>query len=242
MKTNVILIVIMSLGVLFTSCEKNDINVSPSGDVTTSNISVLKFNNLNVQDIFKVYVNFSETEESVQIEANSNIHQLVEIDQTGESLNIKLKRNTRISGIPVLNVYIKTKSLEKVKAEGAALVVFQNSLNGNILELELTGASNFIGSISVDELYSDIYGASNMDVTGSSNSIEINAEGACSMTGFEFETNQLKANINGASNVSLTVNQSLNVTASGGSKVYYKGDGVIVNQKVKDSSGIIKLN
>ncbi|HSH19449.1 MAG TPA: DUF2807 domain-containing protein, partial [Draconibacterium sp.] len=65
---------------------------------------------------------------------------------------------------------------------------------------------------------------------------------ASEMTGFDFACNNLKANLSGGSNISLTINQKLDVTASGASNVYYKGSGVIEKQNLKDASKIVKVD
>ena len=81
-----------------------------------------------------------------------------------------------------------------------------------------------------------------MDITGSSNYFEITGEGASKMTGFSFSTNLLNAILSGACEVSVTVDESLEVRAEGASTVYYKGNGVIKSWDLEDASEIIKIN
>lgn len=242
MKTKVILLAILSLAFVFTSCDDDDVNIVPSDNVTTVEVSVSDFDKLSVSDIFKVYVTFSETEESVHVESNDNIHSVIDIYTQGNDLNIGLDENTKISGIPVLNAYIKTASLDRIRAMGASYIEFQNPLLGNTFKVDLEGACMFVGELEVDELVADILGASEMNISGNSEQFDIRAEGASMMTGFNFAANKLTANIYGASNISLTVNQELNVTASGASNVFYIGDGLIEYQKLSDTSKIVKVD
>ena len=62
------------------------------------------------------------------------------------------------------------------------------------------------------------------------------------MTSYDFETNHLIANLEGASNVYMTVQQQLDVTASGASNLYYMGSGVIGVQNLSDASHITKVD
>jgi len=240
MKT--ILTTILALALVLTSCDDDDLIIIPSGNITTEEISVTNFNKLDVSNMFEVQVTFSETEESVVVEANENLHEVIEVHEQNGTLYIDLQKNISISGTPVLNVFIKTASLIEVAAEGAAIVTFQNKLVGTRLELELEGASVFNGELELDELYGDLVGASIINISGSSDLFEIDAEGASIMTGFGFETNDFETNLNGASNVTVTVNETLDVTASGASSVVYKGNGEIVHQNISDSSEIIKVD
>ena len=60
------------------------------------------------------------------------------------------------------------------------------------------------------------------------------------MTGYDFETDQLTADLAGGSRITLTVREELNVTATGASKVYYQGEGVVTYQQLSGGSAIIK--
>lgn len=241
-KTKVFLLAILGLGFIFTSCEKDDFNVAPSTKVTVTSFSASNISQLDVSDVFNVYVSFSKTEESVQVEASENIHHLIEMSQSGNELIVGLRRNSRISGIPVLNVYIKTATLSKVKAEGAAAIEFENLLATSHLDVKITGAAKVSGSIEVENLVAKLTGASILQISGNSNSFDIDARGASQMTGFDFATNTLKTDLTGASNISLVVNEKLDVTASGASNVRYKGNGIIENQYLKDASEIVKMD
>ena len=243
MKTKVILLAILVLGFIFTSCQKDEFDVVPSTNVTTTNFSASGVSQLDVSNVFKVYVSFSETEESVQVEASANIHSLVEMRQSGDKLIIDLHKNTTFTGVaPVLNVYIKTATLSKVKAQGASSIVFENPLETSQFDLDITGAAKVSGRIQVVDLVAKLIGAANLDISGHSDSFEIDAEGASEMTGFNFDTNTLKTDLKGGSNISLVVNQKLEVSATGASNVRYKGNGIIDKQYLSDASAIVKMD
>ncbi|MEQ9375995.1 MAG: DUF2807 domain-containing protein [Imperialibacter sp.] len=240
--TKVVLLATIGLVFIITSCEKDDVNLVPSAIITTTNFTASNISQLDVSDVFNVYVSFSETEESVQVEANENLHHLIEMKQSGNKLTVGLNENTNISGALVLNIYIKTATLTIVKADRTASIEFDNLLKTPQLELEINDAARVSGSIEVDDLVARLIGLATLDISGNSDSFDIDAAGASEMTGFDFATKNLKANLNGSCNISLTINQALDVAASGTSNVYYKGDGVVEKQNLKDTSTIIKLD
>lgn len=241
-KTNPFLLVILLAVLFFSSCQDDDLRIVPSTKITTIEAPVSGFSKLAVSSPFTVYVTFSETEESVLVESNENLHQAIDVKTNGDELQISILKNTQISGEAVLNVYIKTKSLDRIQAMGASAVLLQNTLARNTLELNLEGACILQGQLEVGELDANIIGASILDLSGSSNQFNVRAEGASSMTGFVFETDILNAYVYGASNMNLTVNQKLSVTASGASMVVYKGNGIIENQKLSDTSKIVHVD
>ena len=95
------------------------------------------------------------------------------------------------------------------------------------LLIELSGASDFSGTVKVDKLRLSASGASNFKISGTAENTVIEASGACDIKGYDLKTNMCKANASGASNINITVNKELNASASGGSSIHYKGEGVI---------------
>jgi hypothetical protein len=81
-----------------------------------------------------------------------------------------------------------------------------------------------------------------LTVSGSSNYFDIEASGASTCRDYGFEINDLHADISGASNLHLTVQNEIEVEASGASNLTYKGNGVIVYQNISGASSVRKIN
>ena len=78
---------------------------------------------------------------------------------------------------------------------------------------------------------SDIYPESNLKVT---------ASGGSDLHGFDLTADNCRISASGGSDARITVNKELNVDASGGSDIYYKGSGVIKELRTSGSSSISK--
>ena len=243
MKTRTIILVLLSTAIIFTSCCKMEDYVTPSAEVTEQERTFSDFSELDVSDAFKVYVTFSEGEESVRIEANKNLHSHIQVSKYNNRLTIKLDDNLNIrDGEATLNVYITMQQLTEVFAAGAAQVKFQNQLTGNNFKLQLTGASSLNGQMQVNKFHSILVGGSNMNISGIADSFDFEGTGASNMEGFDFETNKFTADLEGACNASLTVQESLVVKAEGASNIYYKGNGTITSQNLSGASQIHKMD
>ena len=242
MKTKSILFAFFIMSIAFSSCSKEN-DVKPSGNVTTVNKTFSDYSEVFVSDPFKVFVTFSDTIELVQIEANANLQSYISVVKQGDRLNINLSDNVNITdGNAVLNIFIITKQLNKFYGEGASSIELQNELISENLVIELFGASNFKGQIIADYLSSKLTGASNLEISGSSNSFNIESEGGSNLKDYDFETNHLIADLEGGCNLFLTVKSELDVKAKGASNVYYKGNGMIVDQNLSGGSQIIKMD
>ena len=151
---------IIVFSVLLISCEKDTITASE--EITTKDYEFSAYTSLEVNDNFKVYINFSDTEEKLRVQANDNLHKYILVNKESNKLTVKLDNVRRIKGQETLNVFITTKSIDNFNVKGNA------KLDGNC---ELSDYD-----LSVDTLKIDLSGNSNAYLTVN-NSISIDASG-----------------------------------------------------------------
>ena len=144
-----------------------------------------------------------------------------------DDINFNWNNNT------VIKAEVTYTHLDKVDASGACSIVGKNINTPNLI-IGLTGASNFEGSVQVDNLDINLSGACKIKLSGNATHTNIAASGACIMKAYRLKTNFCKVDASGASNIYITVAKEITGEASGGSNVYYKGEGVA---KDIDASG-----
>ena len=134
MKIKNLLFAVITMGLLGTSCEKDNY-ITPNGNVTTISKTLSGYNELEVSDQFTVYITFSDTIESIEVEANANLHAHINVFRLNDRLIINLDNEVNITnGNAVLNIYITTKELDGFYGVGAASIELQNTLTVIILK------------------------------------------------------------------------------------------------------------
>lgn len=146
------------------------------------------------------------------------------------------------SGNMKLRAYIGFKELKRIVASGASDVIATNTIKGAELSIDMSGASDFKATLDVAVFKAKLSGASDAHVSGRAGSVNIDANGASDLKGYELITDYADIDTSGASDVQITVNKELNAKASGASDVYYKGEAVIRNQQVSGASSVKKRN
>lgn len=144
------------------------------------------------------------------------------------------------SGNKKMKAYVSFTSLSKLTASGACDVYVEGTIKGDGFTLNLSGASDFKGSVQVNQLAVIQSGASDVTISGVVKNLEVKASGASDMKGFELSTDVCDAKAYGASDIKVTVNKELQVEASGASSVQYKGNGVITSTKTNGASSVNK--
>ena len=233
------IIVAILLAGLATSCYKETIRVS--GEVIRKEVNLNGYTGLRVSNAFNAHVAFSETEEKIIIEANSDIHDRIVVKLEGENLVVGLKRYTHIRGNATLNIYITTKHINAYDISGASSVTLDGtSTLENTGYIEISGASQFTGEVTAADLEIDASGASDIDIYGSVDFLKASLSGASNLREYDLSVNQLDIRLSGASNAFLTVQEKIDVKASGASTLNYKGEAVIGRNDLSGASEIRK--
>ena len=123
-----------------------------------------------------------------------------------------------------LRAYISFTTLESIEASGACEVTINGTLKTNSTDIELSGACTMKGAIEIPNLQLTLSGASTVNMKGTVQNLKINASGASDVKNYDLVTENCVAELSGASDVKLTVNQSISAKASGASNLYFKGD------------------
>ena len=72
--------VFLTLAVM--SCEDKNNGIVPSQNITSEFVDISGYSALEVNDAFEAEINFSETEQPIEIIANENLHPYIEVVKT----------------------------------------------------------------------------------------------------------------------------------------------------------------
>ena len=242
MKTKVFAIILASVNLFLYSCDINETQVIPDSKVTILQATFSDYEMIDASTAFSVYLTFSDTEESIEIEANDNLHKHIVVEKVGGVLKIGLEPNINVRGSATLNAYVTTKHISGYMASGASRFLVQSLIDFDEVSIYLSGASTFSGELEVNKLYADLSGASALNMDGTTNIFDLEASGASVMRDYGFETKSLNADLSGASNIYVTVDEDIDVEASGASILHYKGSAVIKNQDISGASMVKKMD
>ncbi len=192
--------------------------------------SVGSFSAVEVSGAIDLYLS-QGNEEAVAISASSNeIKSRIRTEVKGSTLRIYVDGrgiNWKLWNNNKMKAYVTFKTLTGIEASGACNVKATGTIKQNELKIEMSGASDFNGEVSIGKLKLDASGASNIKISGKAESTSMDASGACNIKAYDLKTDMCKIQASGASDIRITVNKELNAQASGGSSIYYKGSGLI---------------
>ncbi len=171
------------------------------------------------------------TEEGVAVSASSDeIRERIKAEVRGNTLHIYLDGkglNWKKWSNNKMKAYVSFINISGIEASGACNVKTSGKIKSTDLTIEMSGASDFTGELSVNKLKIEASGASNFRLSGSATNATIEASSASNIKAYELKVDNCKITTTGASDARITVNKELNAQASGGSSIYYRGEGLI---------------
>ena len=241
-------LIILSTLVLFAFCSCQKF----AGDPISKDFTVGSYTELEVEDAFDVTV--SDAVDVITVTVGENIMPKVVVEVVENTLKIRLSGiNHSNYGSDMKVVIPYNTDLTSVELSGASEFRSEYGLEGQKVEVDLSGASDFYCDINADEVDVDLSGASNfygdiladeieMELSGSSNSkgyvevldFDLNMSGASDAT-LEGYVGMLKIDLKGSSNIVKKVVGNRYAlacdrcegTMSGASDVYIHCDGAI---------------
>jgi hypothetical protein len=135
-----------------------------------------------------------------------------------------------------LKAYVSVKNIDRLSAAGGADVSIENELKVTELKMDLSGGSDFKGTVKTQTLGISASGGSDVDIAGRTEKVDIVASGGSDVNAYDLSSDYCSVSSSGGSDVHITAHKEIKGTASGGSDIYYKGNAVSSASKSGGSS------
>lgn len=129
----------------------------------------------------------------------------------------------RVSTDKRLRAYISFKSLESLEGSGACDLIVTGTLNASTMLIKLSGACDIKGPVKLTNLTLNLSGASTVKISGTVENLNLTASGASDVKNYDLVVQNCIAKLSGASDVRITVSNSISGSASGASSLQYEG-------------------
>ena len=195
--------------------------VKGDGNVVKEDREVSGFTSLEVSGAFEVFLYQGKTE-SLTVEADKNLMELIVTEVKGDKLRIYTKEN--IKKATELNVYLTFEELEMIDISGAVSIEGEGVFEFDELHLDGSGASEINMEMNVSSLHADFSGASEIELSGTAGSASFDISGASEIDALDFKISHCELDVSGAAEAKVHVIDMLEVNVSGAASVRYKGD------------------
>jgi hypothetical protein len=193
-----------------------------SGNLDTKQYDFANFTEIEIGSAFEFEIDQSSSY-SINITADDNVMDYVQVSQDGQTLTIRLRRFISIGPV-TLRASVTMPQLHGLTASGASRGTVSDFSSTEDLDITVSGASRVTGDITAGNVEFGISGASTIQLEGSANDIDAGVSGASHLNLDDFIVNNADINFSGASSGTVNLNGRLDANLSGASRLWYIGE------------------
>jgi hypothetical protein len=229
----IILLFTLTLGLFYTGCTNSSSdqtnssgNLKPEIITEKRQISGFKsvsFNGLGIVTIKKGKSDF------ITVKAQASIIKDIETQVQGDSLQIGFKDIINVLGEHV-EIEIMMENIDELRLMGAGKVVMANQFNSEYLRIIMTGTGIMEVYTKSKTIDTEIRGAGNIYLKGTTDVLKIMHTGIGKVDAFELTANTVFCSLLGAGECQVNAVKTLNIQLTGLGNVLYKGKPDVIQQ------------
>jgi len=198
-----------------------------SGNVTTRDVPVSSFSQLDVSGIFNLIL-AQGNKEDVKIEADDNLQELILVNAEGSALTVSMKKNVSIKTSKKMNVYITFKQLKGLDLRTVGNVTTTGTLNFDDLQLNNKSVGNVALKLSARSVNLENKSVGNLELEGKADNAVVKNKSVGNFRAAGFVVQTMDMDNNGIGNAEVNAEKSLKLKSSGFGKVRNKGAGSVI--------------
>lgn len=207
--------------------QKNDWDkrerIEGSGNVITKEIPVKSFDHLISQGVFSLQLSQGD-KESVKIEAEDNLINLITVENDGSGLEITMKKDVNIHSKKKMIVYVTFKSLKSMDLS----MVGGTSSTEQLKFADLQFKNQSVGSVNLDMVLQSLNleneSVGSLKLKGSAENAVIKSNSVGSIQAADFVVQKMDVDNNGVGGATVNAEKELKVSDSFLGKVSNKGN------------------
>ncbi len=197
-------------------------SLTGSGNLEIEEYAFTDFTEVEISSAFEFEIEQSNSY-SINITADDNVMDYVQVLKDGQTLKIGLKRVIWLGPV-TLRASVTLPQLQGLTVSGASRGTISDFSSTEDLDIMVSGASRVTGDITAGDVEFDISGASTIQLEGSANDIVADVSGASSFNLDDFIVNNADVDFSGASSGTINLNGRLDADLSGASRLWYIGE------------------
>ncbi|MEJ7911830.1 MAG: head GIN domain-containing protein [Chitinophagaceae bacterium] len=140
-----------------------------------------------------------------------------------------------------LKAYVSYTALDGLHGSGGSDITVDGVLRAAVLQLHISGGSDFKGGVDIQNLKIHASGGSDVLIEGRVGTLSMDVSGGSDVDGFALTSEKATISASGGSDVQISVTRDINANASGGSDVRYKGPASVTDIRSSGSSRVKKV-
>ena len=214
-----------------TMAQKNDKyddkdRIEGSGNVITKDITVKSFDELNASGVFNLLLSQGD-KESLKIEADDNLMDLIIIENEGSTLKIKMKKNSNFNSKKELKVYVTFKTLKSMDLGMVGVTSSDEKLKFTDLKLKNQSVGSVSLNMTLQTLNMENQSVGSVKLEGSAENAVVKNNSVGSINAGNFVVQKMDIENNGVGSATVNAEKELKYSDSFLGKVSNRGSATV---------------
>lgn len=236
-----VLLLILPLAVIVSSCGYiGGKRVRGNGNVNTVTRTPGSFSGVASHGSFRVYV--SSGPQSVKIEGDENLLELIETYVEGNTLNIETRDGYWLKPRREIKIFISSPTFSRIHSYGSGDIIGETPIGDSTkMDLGVTGSANIDLEVNAPVVDAGITGSGDIRLKGATKSFKTEIHGSGSVRAMDLKSEETEVSIAGSGDAEVFASVKLKVDVAGSGDIRYRGNAQ-VSSNIAGSGGVRKVD
>jgi hypothetical protein len=226
---------------LVSGCESGFRKVEGNGVIQNREKSLSSFDELEVSGAFKIKIVPSNDFKAL-IEADENLQEYVQIEQSGSRLKIKMRNNVNFKSSKGIKITVYGNEIDRVELAGSSSLQSDGQLeNDEHFHLTIAGSADADLDVKTPETKVSIGGSGKVKLEGKTRDLKVNIAGSGDFIGNELMSENTDISIAGSGSAKVYTSIDLKISIAGSGDVFYAGNPKNIKKSIAGSGNIKPL-
>lgn len=197
--------------------------IKGNGVVSEKTIKTKDYEEIKVAGPFDVILTDGK-EGSILVEADENLHDILEIEVNGNTLRIGIARGVDIRKYKKLQVKVPVEHIDELSLTGSGEISTNTDLESERMHVNLTGSGDIELDIKCEALTTSLTGSGDIALSGTTIDADYTLTGSGDYDCYGMKAKRVDAVVSGSGDIQLYAEEKLSAHVSGSGDIYYKGD------------------
>lgn len=198
------------------------------------------FSKISASGAFNVIIDYGSTSGSIIVNADSNLHEYINIEVEDNQLYIGLQKNANVRSFKKLEVRVTARDLQGLLLRGSGTISQHEANDVEEFMVYLSGSGDIITKAKTKVVDIKLSGSGDIEVAGETDDLTASLSGSGDIVTKDLKANTASVSVAGSGDITTFAIESIKATVSGSGDIEIFGNPKHIDQKVNGSGDITK--
>lgn len=211
--------------------------VKGNGNIVTKTVNTGTYDDIKVVGSMDVTL-VAGSEGNISVTTDENLHEYMNIEVKGNTLEIKHKKNYNLRTKKGIKVTVPFKDISGVRLVGSGDVNTKDQIKSNDLDVSVTGSGDIVLDVQTTNLDASVTGSGDLTLRGSTDTLTIDVTGSGDFRGTDLQAKNTDVTVSGSGDAKVVARESIKARVSGSGDILYTGNPAKSDTKAHGSGDI----